>query len=219
MKVLMLMQQLQKNIDAVDTHPVEFASDLKFNGENPVVFSAAVTNFKMEVEPIPTSFPGFYMIVNAMSNLALDGNTGGARQRDPRHPRPFMWAPTPSARNHHWSIQHVGDDFFVLSLRGTNALIDGNTQPHIPQTDPRNPAPFLHRGAQADNHRWQLVRGRNGRSGYGQDSFVLINKYTHLALDGETSTAAQFDEKHPAPFLAPPSPASLAQQWIFTKVG
>lgn len=56
---------------------------------------------------------------------------------------------------------------------------------------------------------------------HGNTTVILLffkQRATKVALEGNTGMATQFDGDHVAPLLAPPTPSSAYQQWIFTRV-
>jgi hypothetical protein len=145
-------------------------------------------------------------IVSASSGLALDANTGACAQISGQHPRPFLWAHTPSAANHRWQLRHVQGDEYMIVSQSSGLALDGNTA--VPQQDAAHPKPFMWQPTPtAPNHRWRLVPTG------APNCWMIVNVANGLALDANVSATMHTSPQHPCPFLWQPVPTAPNHQW------
>jgi hypothetical protein len=158
-------------------------------------------------------FTGDYVIINKQTNEALDSNINSGSQLSQQHPRPFMWQANSNAPNHQWRVEKQFNGNYIIKTRvnSQEMALDGNT--NVPQHRSSHPCPFLYPVTpNAKNHRWIL------RPTGEYNTYMIVNEDNGLALDGNVTSADQYDYSHKAPFLWTPVPTAQNHLWSFQQV-
>jgi hypothetical protein len=150
-----------------------------------------------------------YMIINVLTQRALDWNYNAAKQISADHERIFTWEPSEQASHHAWRIEKLDIHTFMIKTGDEQLALDGNTQ--VPQYSDQHPAPFLWEpDYNAHHHHWRFQK-------VGEHVYTIINELTGLALDGN-NISEQLDPEHPSPFLHTAIANAPNQQWKLVKV-
>jgi len=188
----------------------EGASHLSHDHKRPFLWQPVHTaaNHKWIVEKQPN---GNYLLKTRANNQerALDGNVN-VPQTNPQHPQPFLYTPVPSAANHRWSLQPVHGDAntFVIVNESNNLALDGNVN-GIAHHDANHKAPFLWQPVHtAPNHQWIFHP-----VGVPSGKYMIVNKSTGLALDGNVNGASHQSHQHKRPFVWNPVPTAHNHYW------
>jgi hypothetical protein len=190
---------------------------------------------------------GHYLLKTRDGAMSLDGNIA-VPQHSTSHPAPFLYPTTPNSPNHRWILTPTNEyNTFVIVNEANGLALDGNDEEYNAFQDSTHKTPFLWQPVHsAENHRWvfrplaqqqqtqyvpppqpsvhtQYVPPPQQQQYIPQielpsGRYVIVNRQTGLALDGNYHGARQLSKHHRRVHAWKPVFDAMNHQWSIEKV-